>query len=319
MIDDRAERINAVVVTYQPQPQPLIDLLEALVPQVSCVLIIDNTPSADIRMEDLLRELALPQVKLIRLGDNFGIAKALNIGIELAFRDGANYVLLSDQDSLPMPAMVANLLLAAQNLSKQGVAVGGVGPTYTDASTGITFPFQAQSPGKVFYRQLRASAKRPLVEALSLITSGTLIPAVAYVAAGPMREDFFIDHVDIEWCHRIRAAGFKLYGIASARMVHRMGDAQLKVWYFGWHLENLYSPLRVYYRVRNFIVLCKMRFIPWHWKLRNFLYWIKFLYGHGVFGNAKLQTLRMAMLGLSDGLKGRMGRYPDNQHKPKSL
>jgi rhamnosyltransferase len=33
---------------------------------------------------------------------------------------------------------------------------------------------------------------------------------------GPMREDFFIDHVDIEWSHRMRAAGHALFGVGAA-------------------------------------------------------------------------------------------------------
>ncbi|EQD74077.1 hypothetical protein B1B_02878, partial [mine drainage metagenome] len=46
-----------------------------------------------------------------------------------------------------------------------------------------------------------------------------------------MREDFFIDNVDIEWSHRARAAGFSLFGVGAAVMFHSMGDQALRVWY----------------------------------------------------------------------------------------
>ena len=299
--------VHAVVVTYLPDIQVLNELLTALAVQVACVQIVDNTPQADARVPALLDELALGNMHLLRMGENLGIARALNDGAAAAIAAGATHLLLSDQDSLPPPDMVTGLLRVEREVTAKGVRVGAVGPTFTDGNTGITFPFQVDVPGKFFYGHTRTNAEWPLVEALTLITSGCLIPAAAWAAVGPMREDFFIDHVDIEWSHRARTAGFKLYGTAWATMAHRMGDAQLRVWYFGWHRESAYSPLRVYYRMRNFVVLCKQDSIPARWKLRNSVYWIKFVYAHVVFGSAKLQAMRMVLRGLWDGLRGRMG------------
>ncbi len=308
-----APRVQGVVVTYLPDVHLLRELLLVLEPQLAGVQIVDNTPQADARVSKLLHELSFDNVQLLRLGENHGIARALNEGVDAAIAAGATHVLLSDQDSLPAPDMVVGLLSSEHELDEQGIHVGAIGPTFTDAHTGITFPFQVDMPGKFFYGHARTTVERPLIEALTLITSGCLIPAAAWAAVGPMREDFFIDHVDIEWCHRARAAGFKLYGTARATMNHRMGEAQLRVWYFGWHRESAYSLPRVYYRMRNFVALCKLDNIPLMWKMRNSIYWLKFVYAHVVFGSARLQSLRMAMLGVRDGLRGRMGRYPDNQ------
>lgn len=302
-------RVHAVVVTYLPDAALLHELLVALSPQVECVFVVDNTPQADARVENQLLALRLPNLQLTRLGENLGIARALNVGAERALQAGATHVLLSDQDSLPLPDMVAGLLRAAQELTARGVRVGAVGPTFTDMHTGITFPFQAHVPGRLFYGHVCTSAERPLVEALSLITSGILIPATVWNAVGPMREDFFIDHVDIEWSHRARVAGYKLYGTVYAIMAHRMGDAQLRVWYFGWRSESAYSPLRVYYRMRNFVVLCKLDFISTRWKLRNGWYTFGVAYSQVLFGHSRLRALRMALRGLWDGLRGRMGRF----------
>jgi rhamnosyltransferase len=306
-------RVHAVVVAFLPEVQPFSDLLEALSIQVAAIHVIDNTPASDLRVEILLSESALPNIQLTRLGDNYGIAKALNVGIEAALQAGATHVLLSDQDSLPQAEMVAGLLRADRELAVHGACVGAVGPTYTDAHTGITFPFQSQVSGKLFYGHVLTSAAQPLVEALSLITSGTLLTAEAWRSVGPMREDFFIDYVDIDWCYRARAAGFRLYGTAYAAMDHRMGDAHLRVWYFGWRRESAYSPLRVYYRMRNFVALCKRGYIPARWKIRNGWYTFGVAYSQVIFGSSHLHTLSMALRGLWDGLRGRMGRYPDSQ------
>ena len=302
-------RVFSVVVSYQPDTEVLRALLDTLLAQTTGVFVVDNTPAADQRVEALCAALPQQTLHLIRLGDNFGIARALNIGIDAALAAGATQVLLSDQDSLPAPDMVAALLAALDDLQRAGQRVGAVGPTYTDRHTGITFPFQAHIQGRVFYGHRRPDAAHPTVEALTLITSGTLVPAPVLRDVGPMREDFFIDNVDIEWCHRVRAAGYALFGVGAAVMFHSMGDQALRVWYFGWRHESAYSPVRVYYRIRNFVALCRLPFIPWRWKLRSGWNIVGVVYTQTVFGRQRLAALRMAARGLRDGLRGRMGPW----------
>lgn len=301
-------KVHAVVVSYFPDVTLLRALLEALAPQVDAIEIVDNTPMDDVRVATVADQLGLGKIHLHRLGDNLGIARALNIGAQVAWNAGASHVLLSDQDSLPPEGMVVGLLRAEQELRSGNEPVGAIGPTFTDSHTGITFPFQAWVPGKLFYGHVRPSRKLPIVEALTLITSGTLIPATTWATAGPMREDLFIDYVDIEWSHRVRAAGLKLFGTSYATMAHRMGENQLRVWYFGWRPESAYSPIRVYYRVRNFVAICKQPFVPTRWKLRNGWYCTGFVYSQVGYGTQRTRALHMALRGLRDGLRGHMGR-----------
>ncbi len=301
--------VFSVVVSYQPDTKMLRTLLGALLAQTAGVFVVDNTPADDRCVETLCTALSQDALRLIRLGDNLGIARALNVGVDAALAAGATHVLLSDQDSLPAPDMVAALLAAMDDLHRAGQRVGAVGPTYTDRHTGITFPFQAEVPGKLFYGHRRPDATHPTIEALTLITSGTLVPAAVLREVGPMREDFFIDHVDIEWSHRVRAAGYTLFGVGAAVMFHSMGDHALRVWRFGWRRESAYSPVRVYYRIRNFVALCRLPTISWHWKLRNAAYWVYFIYTQTLFGQQRVAALRMALRGLWDGLRGRMGPW----------
>lgn len=302
-------KISAVVVTYLPDTDVLRSLLDSLLAQTAGVCVVDNTPEDDRRIETLCAALPHDALRLIRLGENFGIARALNVGIDAALAAGATHVLLSDQDSLPAPDMVAALLAAMDDLQRAGQRVGAVGPTYTDRHTGITFPFQAEVPGKLFYGHRRPDATHPTVEALTLITSGTLVPAAVLREVGPMREDFFIDNVDLEWSHRARAAGYTLFGVGAAVMFHSMGDQALRVWYFGWRQESAYSPVRVYYHIRNFVALCRLSFIPWRWKLRSGWNAVGVIYTQTVFGQQRVAALRMALRGLWDGLRGRMGPW----------
>ena len=164
----------------------------------------------------------------------------------------------------------------------------------------------------MFYSQQRASDKEPIIEALTLITSGCLIPMHVLCDVGGMREDFFIDHVDIEWCHRARAKGYRIFGAFHAQMFQRMGDDRLKVWYFRWRYESAYSALRMYYRLRNFTILWKLNYVGWRWKVRASWYWLGFCYAQVVFGRDRANTLKMSILGVWDGLRGKMGKYLGN-------
>jgi rhamnosyltransferase len=188
--------------------------------------------------------------------------------------------------------------------------VGAVGPTFTDLHTELTYPFQAKLPGGFFYGHKAPTLDEPHVEALTLITSGMLIPADAIRCVGPMREDFFIDHVDIEWCHRARWKGYRLFGTGWASMFQRMGEARLRVWYLRWRYESAYSPLRIYYRLRNFVVLWKLDFVDFRWKLRSTWYWLGTVYAHTFFSKQQnLKYLLFAIKGVWHGLRNRMGPY----------
>lgn len=304
--------IVAIIVTYHPDAATFGPLLGQLLAQVPKVLVVDNTPGDENpALENLIASQdGATRCQLIRLKENTGIAHAINIGLDSALSTEADFVLLSDQDSLPADDMVANILRAFAELSAQGLKVGAVGPMFTDLHTGLTYPFQAQLPGHFFYGHKVPTVDEPHVEALTLITSGVLIPADALRDVGPMREDFFIDHVDIEWCHRARWKGYRLFGSGWATMYQRMGDARLRVWYLRWRYESAYSPLRIFYRLRNFVALWKLDFIDFRWKVRSTWYWVGIVYAHTFYSKQQnLKYLLFSIKGVWHGLRNRMGPY----------
>lgn len=306
-------RVAAIIVTYHPRADEFLPLLSQLLIQADQVIVVDNTPGADnAELAALIAGAAHPKdCALIRLGENMGIARALNEGCKHALSAGADFIVLSDQDSLPSENMVRELCRAYHALTDSGLQIGAVGPTYTDLRTGLTYPFQAQLPGHFFYGHKVPTGDAPHVEALTLITSGTLIPAGVLKDVGPMREDFFIDQVDIEWCHRARSRGYLLFGTDWAAMHQRMGETQLRVWCLRWRHESAYSPLRIYYRLRNFVALLKLDYIDWRWKLRSSWYHLGLLYSHLFFGPRPLETVKMFSKGVWHGLRNKMGAAGD--------
>lgn len=301
--------VHAVIVAYRPRMAELQALLHALRPQVARLIVVDNTPRTDACWHDFDDVSVEPSLHCVRLGENVGIARALNIGIAAARQAGATHVLLSDQDSVPAPDMVRCQCAALRELTSQGYRVGAVGATFMERNTGLMLPFQVEVAGNLFYGHKLPDADHPWVEVLTLITSGVIIPVAVLNVVGCMREDLFIDNVDIEWSHRARAHGFALFGVYGARMMHTMGDRALRVWYFGWRRESAYPAERIYYRVRNFIVLCRLRYVSWPWKVRHAWTIAGVVYAHVVFGRQRAAAARAALRGVVDGILGRMRRW----------
>lgn len=309
MTGGSGERVFAIVVTYLPQVEPLMALLALLAPQVSRVLVVDNSPQDDLRAERACANSGCSNLGIIRLGRNLGIAKALNVGIALARSADATHVLLSDQDSEPAFDMVNGLLRAEADLRRRVVRIGAIGSSFININSGKLFPFHVIVRGRPFYGRRSASAKEPHVEVITLITSGTLVPMATFDEVGLMREDFFIDCVDTEWCYRARAHGLLLYGTAWATMLHRMGDATLRFWFFGWIKGNVHSPLRIYYQIRNLVRLQFNGYRGIRWRIRIIWSFAAIFYCHVFYGHARRASLRMALRGLCDGLRGRMGEF----------
>lgn len=301
--------VFALVVTYHPQASELQSLLQLLAPQVDHVLVVDNTPGTVDGIERLLTPLRgiMPHLRLQRTGRNLGIAAAQNIGIRMALDEGFDYVFFSDQDSLPDAGMVASLRDCCTQLQEQGARVACVCPEYFDETTSQMFRLQVQVPGRLFYRSMRGDPEVLAQEIITTISSGTLVPRAALEQVGGMREDFFIDHVDTEWCLRARALGLHNYATARARLVHRLGDSPFRAWYLGWRSHNGYSPVRLYYRFRNFVLLCRLPHVPLRWSLRAGWYWLGNAYAQCLFARHRAASARAIALGLWDGLRGRSG------------
>jgi len=302
--------IVAVVVTFHPNEEELTPLFLRLSSQTHSLVIVDNTPTpATFNIEHFIKKLGImDRCTLLSPGENLGIGKAINIGCQKAFELGAEFVLLSDQDSIPDNDMVKNLLVAFDILSAEGENVAAIGPTYRDIYTNQTIPFQTYIKGRAFYSKTFPSKDHPFVETLSIITSGSLISQRVFSTVGPMREDLFIDYIDTEWSQRARYKGYKVFGTGTATMQQRLGNNSMKVWYLKWRQESQYNPDRIYYRIRNYIALIKLKHIDFRWKLRSAWYNAGVIYSHSLFGNARVKCFSMACRGIWDGLWGKLGR-----------
>jgi rhamnosyltransferase len=289
--------VVAIVVAYQPALEVLAQLLDALVTQVASVVVVDNGSCIDLAAWNCERDTHT--VEVLRLGENQGVAAAQNVGIQWARNHGAAFVLLMDQDSIPALDMVENLVAT---LSEQS-SPAAVGPRYLDERQDNPPPF-IQIHGLRLER-CACSTATFVTPVDYLISSGCLIPMPVLDKVGGMREDLFIDYVDIEWGLRARHHGFQSYGVCSAHMQHNLGENPIAL--FGKNFP-LHSPLRHYYHFRNAVLLYREAWVPLNWKLVDgWRLCLKYVF-YSLFAKPRLSHLRMMTLGALHGLKGKSGR-----------
>jgi rhamnosyltransferase len=289
--------VVAIVVTYDPDLDLLAEQLLRLTPQVTEAILIDNGSLRDIVAWNAQREPAATAV--IALGENHGIAAAHNAGIQWARNRNAQYVLLMDQDSMPAPDMVQQLFSAISRQPSPAAA----GSRYLDERQNNLPPF-IRIQGLTLQR-CACEAENSVVSVDYLVSSGCLIPISILDKVGGMRDDLFIDYVDIEWGLRARHHGFQSYGVCSARMHHTLGDRPIKFW--GKYVP-LHSPLRHYYHFRNAILLYKEPWVPWNWKLVDgWRLCLKYAF-YSTFAKPRIAHLRMMTLGMWHGLAGKTGK-----------
>lgn len=295
--------VCAIVVTYQPDLPALTRLVNALAPQVEQIVVVDNGSRAD--LEAWAAPLASShRLSLRRLGQNLGIAAAQNVGIALADRARCGYAILFDQDSCPAPDMVACLLQVLIERTQQGERVASVGPRFVDDRLDNPPPF-IRINGLRYQRQACSTADA-VVAVDYLVASGCLMPLTVLDAVGGMREELFIDYVDIEWGLRAGAMGLASYGVCAAHMHHSLGDQPIA--FRGRHYPTR-QALRHYYMFRNAVWMYRQPGLPLNWKLADG--WRLLLkYGfYLLFDKPRLPSWRMIHRGLLDGLLRRTGPF----------
>jgi rhamnosyltransferase len=296
-----APRITAVVVTYHPDRRRLSALLQALALQATATVVVDNGSELEI-VSWLKKEEAAGRIYLRLLGENIGVAAAQNCGIEVAQELQSDYVVLFDHDSLPAPEMVPRLVEVAEEKKVEGWKVAAVGPRYVDPRQNNPPPFIRVVGLRLKRRACEMSDA--VVEVDYLISSGCLIPMETIQAVGPMREDLFIDYIDIEWGLRAKARGYQSFGVCGAEMFHSLGDDPIP--FLGKKFPN-HSPLRHYYHFRNAIHLYKEPWVPWNWKLVDGCKLVQKFGFYSLFGKPRTDHFRMMTKGFCHGLAGRTG------------
>jgi rhamnosyltransferase len=288
--------ICAAVVTYFPQPESAAHLT-ALASQVGRLLIIDNGSSPETLqpIEAAARDVG---ATVLRLGSNFGIAKALNTGLQLARAQGFRWLATFDQDSHPSAAMLEEMGRALAAYPDRD-RVGLIAPVHVDRRAGIVVSDRRREESGPTWHVIRTT-----------MSSGNLVNLEAALAVGGFDDSLFIDYVDNEFCLRLRRRGYRVLEASRAHLSHALGNMELRN--FGLLRTGIthHVALRRYYITRNRLLLWRQywRFEP-AWVLRDMRRFLSEFAGIVFFEKDAAAKVRMTLRGIRDASQGVRGAF----------
>lgn len=217
------------------------------------------------------------EVELIALDRNVGFAASNNIGLARLFDEGAtaapDYALLLNPDTIVHPGAIEDLAAFLDRHPRVGM-VGPrlLNPDGTLQPAAFRFPTLAMTlldlfppgealPGRLYgswwqgrYPQERAGdGPFPIDHPLGACM---LVRRAVVEQVGRLDEGFFMYAEEVDWCYRIRRAGWAIWQVPAARVTHIGGAATRQ------------------FRQRMLIALqeSRLRFFRKHYGAR-FVYW----------------------------------------------
>jgi rhamnosyltransferase len=282
-----ASDIAAVVVLFHP-PADFVSSLRTYLDQVDHIIAVDNTPQPDPELVSALAELGVVHMSL---GENRGIAAALNVGCAKAAEFGCSLVLTMDQDSAATPFMIERLHSCLDDNGAEDVIIAAAALQHVGG--------------------LPAEIEPGCTEIDYAITSGCLMRRAAFEQLGGFREEFFIDQVDHELCMRARAEGWRILKRGDALLLHRMGSLRRAGWPLRFYVTD-YSAVRRYYMVRNLLALrSEFGTDNPEWLSADRAKWLRDLVKIVLAEPDKAAKFKLMFRGWRDACKGRFGRYED--------
>jgi GT2 family glycosyltransferase len=210
------------------------------------VVVVDNGSSDG--TVDAVRA-AHPEVELLRSETNLGFAGGNNLGLERALSLGADHVLVLNNDVEISRGAIATLADAADRLPQ----AGAINPTilFAEPPDHVWFAGARFDPRRGYngrqrgYGQPDDPAFTAPAETDRACGAALLVPRGVLEEIGGFDESLFLYSEDTDWSLRARAAGYRLYVVPDARVVHRVSAST----------GGESSPATLYYGFRNTLVV----------------------------------------------------------------
>jgi GT2 family glycosyltransferase len=180
---------------------------------------------------------------LIAHEENLGFARGVNAGIRHALSQGADWILLLNNDTVIAPDMVERLITAADCQPDAGILAPAI--FYYDQ------PDVVWRLGDRHHRWLPIPTKVPPEEietqevlSVDYVTGcGMLVRREVFSVIGLFDPQYFMYYEDADFCRRAAKAGFSILCVAGARIWHKVSRSSHR------HVGRL-RYLRTRYRVQ---------------------------------------------------------------------
>lgn len=220
------------------------------------VIVVDNA-SEDGSIEAI--EAHYPQVKIIENSENLGFSKANNMGIRSSVAD---FILLLNSDTI----VEGNTISGALQFMRNHRHVGALGCKVLlesgalDMACKRSFP----RPANGIYHSLKLDKRFPKSKRFGeynltfvsedkicsvdcIMGAFMMVSRQAIDSVGLLDEDYFMYGEDVDWCYRIKKAGFQIIYYPKVRIFHYkkasgIGKRNPKT------IEAFYDSMGIFYR-----------------------------------------------------------------------
>lgn len=226
-----------------------IESLQALDYPSFDIILVDNGSTDG--SPDILRKVAKenPKIKLILNEENLGFSGGCNIGIQVALKSNADYILLLNNDTRVSPNFLKLLVESAKNHPKAGIT----GPkVYIDKQEQTLYcaggslwktlgqPFM-RGHAKIDHGQYNQEKEVGFISGCCLLIKREVIEKI-----GVLDEDYFAFFEDLDWNVRAHQAGYASLYVPSSI-----------IWHKGSNSLGLKSPAYYFLHARNRILFAK--------------------------------------------------------------
>ena len=205
------------------------------------VYVVDNA-SADGSADMVSQEF--PQVHLTASQENLGFARGNNLGIQLAQQDSPRYLFLLNPDTI-VRGQALHTLVQFMDATPRA-ALAGARLVYGDGSfqhSAFTFPRLAQLvidlfpvPARLYETKLNGRYPRewyrpdhPPFSIDHPLGATMLVRPEVLETVGLLDESYFMYCEEIDWAMRIKAAGWQVFCVPAAEIVHLGGQSSSQI------------------------------------------------------------------------------------------
>ncbi len=201
------------------------------------VVIVDNGSSSEERNK-------IKGAHTIYNEANLGFAGGNNAGIKYALEQGADYVMLLNNDTIVAPDFLTELVKVAESNPSFRILGSRIYKYGTDEVV-----FDGGSVNKWLNKAEHTMHNTQHITyfPVDYITGAAmLIRRELIEKIGLMREEYFLYYEDVDWCLRAQKAGYKCMVVPESHVWHKVSATTREG-----------SPSYIYYHTRNALMLAK--------------------------------------------------------------
>jgi len=239
--------VSFITVNYN-QTGSTLELIASIYRHVTCtfeIIVVDNHSKIS-PLKEINR--TYPEVKVIVSGVNRGFAGGNNLGLSIS---KGRFLFFINNDAVLTKGAVVQLLSSFENPNIGAVSpmicyfptlvgegkdiIQYAGATQVNSFTGRNVIL---GEGQIDQGQYRRSKSTFYTHGAAMMVSRSVIDKV-----GSMSESYFLYYEELDWCERIRRAGYTILFQPAAKIYHKESVSVGK-----------FSPMKTYYLTRNRIL-----------------------------------------------------------------